>query len=78
MIAVQVSDNGPGVPPETRDRVFRPFFSSKSAGSGFGLPLALRTIEEHGGRLALMEEAGPLGGATFLVELPLLAADPGH
>ena len=55
--------------------MFRPFFSSKSAGSGFGLPLALRTIEEHGGRLTLLDEASTLGGATFSVELPLLATD---
>lgn len=74
-ISVRVTDSGPGIPPEHRDQVFRPFFSSKSAGSGFGLPLALRTIEEHRGRLVLEAEAGTLGGATFRVDLPLLAED---
>jgi signal transduction histidine kinase len=72
LISLHVTDDGPGVPPEARDHVFRPFFSSKAQGSGFGLPLALRTVEEHRGRLALEEGAGPLGGAVFTIELPLL------
>lgn len=73
MISARVADSGPGIPPEHRDQVFRPFFSSKSAGSGFGLPLALRTIEEHRGRLVLEDDIGQLGGAKFRVDLPLLA-----
>ena len=76
-ITVRVSDDGPGVPAEARDRVFRPFYSAKQEGSGFGLPLALRTVEEHGGRLHLEEESSPLGGATFSVELPLLPEGEG-
>ncbi|MFH1765774.1 MAG: ATP-binding protein [Gemmatimonadota bacterium] len=78
MISVRIADDGPGVPPEARDRVFRPFFSSKSEGSGFGLPLALRTVEEHRGRLSLDEDRCPLGGATFIVELPLLPEESGE
>jgi signal transduction histidine kinase len=73
-IAVRIADDGPGVPPEVREQVFRPFYSSKPEGSGFGLPLAARTVEEHGGRLVLDEDAGPLRGATFTVELPILTA----
>jgi signal transduction histidine kinase len=71
-ISVRVADDGPGIAPETRDRIFQPFFSTKPEGSGFGLPLALRTMEEHGGRLGLADTAGTLGGATFVAELPLL------
>jgi len=71
-ITIRVSDGGPGIPPESRDRIFRPFFSTKRDGSGFGLPLALRTVEEHRGRLYLDESPSALGGATFTVELPLL------
>lgn len=77
-IVIQISDNGPGVGPEARDLVFRPFYSSKSAGSGFGLPLALRTFEEHKGHLVLEEDAAPLGGAAFRVDLPLLPEDDGE
>lgn len=70
-IAVRVADVGPGIPPELRDRIFEPFFSTKAEGSGFGLALAQRTIEEHNGRLRL--EPSPQGiGAVFVVELPLL------
>jgi signal transduction histidine kinase len=75
LISIQVADDGPGVPPEARDRIFQPFYSTKPEGSGFGLPLALRTMEEHGGRLGLAENAGTLGGATFVVELPLFPTE---
>jgi signal transduction histidine kinase len=70
VISVSVADEGPGVAPELRERVFEPFFSTKPEGTGFGLALALRTIEEHGGRLRLDP---PLqgSGAVFVVELPL-------
>ena len=70
VIRVSVADEGPGIAPELRERVFEPFFSTKPEGTGFGLALALRTIEEHGGRLRLKP---PLqgSGAVFLVELPL-------
>jgi signal transduction histidine kinase len=74
-ISVQVADDGAGVPPGNREDIFRPFFSSKPEGSGFGLPLALRTAEEHGGRLVLEDGPGPLGGAAFTLELPLLASE---
>jgi len=71
MILVSVSDEGPGIMPELRERIFEPFFSTKSEGSGFGLALALRTVEEHGGRLRL-EPSVRGSGAVFVVELPLL------
>jgi signal transduction histidine kinase len=77
-IVIRVLDSGPGIGAEARDLVFRPFYSSKSAGSGFGLPLALRTFEEHGGDLVLEEDPAPLGGAAFRVDLPLLPEDDGE
>lgn len=73
-IVVSVSDRGPGIPLELRERIFEPFFSTKTEGSGFGLALALRTVEEHGGRLRL-EPSRPGSGAVFAVELPLLPED---
>jgi signal transduction histidine kinase len=71
MIRVHIADEGPGVPPEDRDRIFQPFFTTKSTGSGIGLPLASRTIEAHGGRLYLERRSELERGAEFVFELPL-------
>lgn len=70
-VRVTVCDDGPGVLPTTRDAIFDPFVSTKSAGSGFGLPLSLRTVEEHGGRLKLSDRVDERSGACFSVTLPL-------
>lgn len=68
-IQVAVSDTGPGVSPELCERIFDPFFSTKRAGSGLGLSVALQRIEALGGTLRLADE-GPTTGARFVVELP--------
>ncbi len=75
MIRVRVADQGPGVGPEVADKIFEPFFSTKGEGTGFGLPLALSTVEDHGGTLKLEEPAPDKKGAIFAVELPLVAAE---
>ena len=69
-IAVDVTDDGPGIPDELHDRVFEPFFTTKSEGEGTGLGLSIcqGIVKEHGGRLTLRSSAGQ--GATFTVELP--------
>jgi signal transduction histidine kinase len=68
---LEVSDNGPGVPEELRQRIFDPFFTTKlEGGTGLGLAITRQIIEEAGGRIAVEETPG--GGATFVVELPLL------
>lgn len=75
-IALTVRDTGPGIPAAVRAKLFRPFFTTKAEGTGLGLAMALRTAEEHGGRLELREENGaPVGGtgATFVLALPLVA-----
>lgn len=72
LIRVRVADTGGGIRPELRQQIFKPFYSTKPSGTGFGLPLALRTVEEHGGRLEL-EDGGASSGAAFVVELPLAA-----
>jgi signal transduction histidine kinase len=74
-IRVRVRDTGVGVPPGARERIFEPFYSTKPRGTGFGLSVALRTVEEHGGRLRLEEDDGQGRGAAFLVELPLAAEE---
>jgi signal transduction histidine kinase len=46
-------DGGPGIPPEVREKIFTPFFTTKSRGSGLGLPTAKRLIEAHNGQIAI-------------------------
>ncbi|HSC86640.1 MAG TPA: ATP-binding protein [Polyangiaceae bacterium] len=67
-VEVRLSDNGPGVPAELRDRLFEPYVTSKPQGTGLGLAMSQRIAVEHGGTLALDAEVGP--GATFVLILP--------
>jgi signal transduction histidine kinase len=67
---ITVRDNGPGVDPAVRDRIFRPFFTTKGSGTGLGLALTLKIIVTHNGRLTVGTAPG-LGGASFEVTLPL-------
>jgi signal transduction histidine kinase len=66
-IAVRVSDDGPGIPPDIRDRLFDPFFTTKPGGSGLGLAVVHRAIEAHRG-LVFLDSAGR--GTRFTVLLP--------
>ena len=63
-VEVAVTDSGPGVPPEVIDKVFDPFYTTKSGGLGMGLPISRSIIEAHGGRL-WAEHARGGGGLTF-------------
>lgn len=67
-----IEDDGPGVPPEIRDRIFDPFFSTKhrAGGSGLGLSVVHGIVHVHGGRIEV-EDVRPGGGARFRVTLPL-------
>ncbi len=65
---VSLSDTGPGVPEEDRERVFEPFHTTKEEGTGLGLPIARRIVVEHGGSLSLTQAKG--GGAKFTITLP--------
>lgn len=69
-VRIEVEDNGPGVPPEIRRRIFDPFFTSKphGQGTGIGLAFSLGIVEAHGGTLRL--DDAPTGGARFTIELP--------
>jgi len=69
-VAVDVTDDGPGIPEELQQRVFEPFFTTKVEGEGTGLGLSIcqGIVKEHGGRILLRSCAGQ--GATFTVELP--------
>ena len=66
---ISVNDNGPGIPPALRERVFRPFFTSKRSGTGLGLALVQKIIVFHNGRVAI--GTSPLGGASLNLTLPL-------
>ena len=68
-VEVLVDDDGPGVPPEARDRIFEPFFTTKAKGSGLGLSIVHAIVTQHAGRLRV--EASPQGGARFVVSLPV-------
>ncbi|MGD9207559.1 MAG: ATP-binding protein [Syntrophobacterales bacterium] len=66
---IQITDNGPGIPAENLDHIFKPFFTSKREGTGLGLAIALRIVEEHGGEIRV--SSVPDRETTFTVSWPL-------
>jgi signal transduction histidine kinase len=70
-IRVRVEDDGPGIPAALREEIFKPFFTTKQGGTGIGLSLAARIVEDHRGALTLEEPLHSSDGTAFLVELPL-------
>jgi signal transduction histidine kinase len=68
-VAIAVSDTGPGVAEELREKIFYPFFTTKERGSGVGLAMAQKVVSSHGGVLELESARG--AGATFRVRLPV-------
>jgi len=78
VLVVELADDGPGVPAEIRERVFQPFVTwGKKRGTGLGLAVARRFVEDHGGSLELLESGGTgPAGARFRLVLPLLAPGP--
>ncbi|MCK4789958.1 MAG: PAS domain S-box protein [Desulfobacteraceae bacterium] len=67
-IVIRVSDSGPGVPSNIRDKIFGPFFTTKGDSSGIGLSLSHRIITDHGGSLDV--STSKWGGAEFRIEIP--------
>ena len=65
---IRVRDNGPGIDPVIRAKLFDPFYSTKSQGTGLGLALSRKLIEAHGGSLEADSRAG--GGSEFTVVFP--------
>jgi len=72
-ICIVVQDSGPGIPPESIDRVFAPFYTTKSLGLGLGLSICRSIIEAHGGRL--WATAAEPRGAVFAFTLPVRRSD---
>jgi len=68
VVSLEVADNGRGLSPEVRARVFEPYFSTKTTGTGLGLTIARRNIESNGGRIEVASERGK--GTTVRLWLP--------
>lgn len=66
-VCFDVTDHGTGVPPEIRDKLFVPFFTTKKHGTGLGLPIAQKIAQAHGGDISV--HSNPEGGSTFRVRL---------
>lgn len=66
---LRFADAGPGIPPQLREKVFEPFFTTRDKGSGLGLFSVRRTVESFGGRVIIADRPGP--GATIEVSLPI-------
>ncbi|HEX3884391.1 MAG TPA: HAMP domain-containing sensor histidine kinase [Stellaceae bacterium] len=74
-VAVEVADNGPGLPPRAQENLFRPFFgSARPGGSGLGLAIARELMRAQGGEIALVETTG--AGTVFRLTLPAAAKEP--
>ncbi len=67
-VAISVSDTGTGIPRETRDKIFEPFYATKDKGTGLGLAIVYNIIKKHGGDIAIESEEGR--GTTFRITLP--------
>jgi signal transduction histidine kinase len=75
-VLVVFADDGPGIPEEIQDRIFNPFYTTRSDGTGLGLAITHRIIDAHGGKLRV--ESRPGEGAKFIVELPLWQGKEEH
>lgn len=73
---IHVIDTGPGIDDATRERLFQPYFTTKSGGSGLGLPMARRLIEAHNGRIDIHSEVGR--GSDFTIILPATLPTHAH
>ena len=69
VVRIQISDNGPGIPPAEREKLFLPYYSTKRRGSGLGLAIVRRIIAEHGGSIAVSDNVPR--GTRFTIELPI-------
>ncbi|MDR2786024.1 MAG: HAMP domain-containing protein [Treponema sp.] len=66
---LSIQDNGKGIPAENREKVFTPYFTTKKSGTGLGLPIVERIVNDHGGSIWFNSAEG--AGATFFIDFPL-------
>ncbi len=72
-VQVEIADNGCGIPAENMEKIFEPFFSTKTYGTGLGLAVSYGIVSNHKGDIRVSSEPGR--GARFIVEFPMLAAE---
>jgi signal transduction histidine kinase len=75
LVEISVADTGAGIPKELMEKVFDPFFTTRSMGTGLGLPISVQIVRDAGGVITARNNAG--GGATLRVSLPIPAEPPG-
>ena len=71
VVEIRIRDNGTGIPPEIREKIFNPFFTTKPTGEGTGLGLSMAhdiIVKQHGGRIDVETEAGAF--TEFIITLP--------
>jgi signal transduction histidine kinase len=68
LVRIVVADDGPGIPPAERDKLFLPYYSTKQRGSGLGLAIVRRIVAEHGGAIDASDNTPR--GTRFVIELP--------
>jgi len=73
-IWIRVKDNGPGIEPEKLDKIFSPFYTSKSSGTGLGLAISKKLVDAHGG--SIEAHSAPGSGTEFVLTFPRHAAQP--
>jgi two-component system NtrC family sensor kinase len=73
-IVVTISDDGPGIPSEVMGKLFVPFFTTRKAGSGLGMPVTRRIVENHGGTISVESEKGK--GTTVRITIPIVRSTP--
>ena len=69
---IEVADSGPGIPPDTRQFVFDPYYTTKSDGTGLGLAIVKKVVLEHGGEITCKDSN--MGGVSFMISLPVEVA----
>jgi signal transduction histidine kinase len=75
-VRIDISDDGPGIPPDVLRRIFHPFFTTKDQGSGLGVPTAQKILDAHAGSLDVASKPGQ--GAVFTVRLPAETGEEGN
>jgi signal transduction histidine kinase len=70
-ICFEVRDDGPGIPEEIRKKLFQPFFTTRTDGTGLGLATCLKNVQYHGGSIEVQSEVGR--GTRFVVTIPLVS-----
>ncbi len=67
-LSIRISDSGPGIPPETKSKLFLPYFSTKGRGTGLGLSIVHRIVSDHHGTVSVSDN--PPHGTVFTIVLP--------